>query len=158
MMEELKANTGGYYYVEFLRKKGIVDDEAARRSYLDNVVWAFGHISRGMYTASGQRSAYSQLAAIQIGILMDEGALTFDPTAAAANGKDTGAFTLHFEKVPAAVDKMMKVVGTIKAKADRAAAEALAKKYVDGTVVPQPVITERMLRSPKSSFVYSVKL
>ena len=40
MMEELKANTGGYYYVEFLRKKGIIDDEASKRAYLDVVVWA----------------------------------------------------------------------------------------------------------------------
>ena len=85
-------------------------------------------------------------------------ALTFDPNAPAANGKDTGAFTLHFDKVPAAVDSMMKTVGVIKATADRAAAEALAKKYVDGTIVPQPLITERMLRSPKASFVYGVTL
>jgi hypothetical protein len=158
MMEELKANTGAYYFAQLLKKKGVIDDETAKKADLDNVVWAFGHISRGMYTESGQREAYSQLAAIQIGILMDAGALTFDPTAAAANGKDTGAFTLHFEKMPAAADKMMKIVGAMKATGDRAAAEALAKKYVDGAAVPQKLITERMLRSPKQSFVYSVKL
>ncbi|HEY2513385.1 MAG TPA: hypothetical protein VGI39_21095 [Polyangiaceae bacterium] len=158
MMEELKANSGAYYYVEFLKKKGIIDDTAAKRAYLDNVIWAFGHISRGMYTESGGRKAYSQLAAVQIGFLLDEGALTFDPNATAANGKDNGAFSLHFEKVPAAVDKMMKAVGTLKANANRAGAEALAKKYVDGTVVPQKLITERMVRSPKASFVYGVKL
>jgi hypothetical protein len=158
MMEELKANSGGYYYVEFLRKKGLIDDQMAKRAYLDNVIWAFGHISRGMYTDTGQRKAYSQLAAVQIGILLEAGALTFDPNAPAANGKDTGAFTLHFDKVPAAVDSMMKTVGVIKATADRAAAEALAKKYVDGAIVPQPLITDRMLRTPKASFVYGVTL
>ena len=158
MMEELKANTGGYYYVEFLRKKGLIDDVAATRAYLDNVVWAFGHISRGMYTDTGQRKAYSQLAAVQLGFLLDQGALTFDPKAPAANGKDSGAFTLHFEKMPAAIDKMMKVVGSLKANGDRPGAEALAKKFVDGSVVPQKTITERMLRYPKASFVYSVKL
>jgi hypothetical protein len=158
MMEELKANTGGYYYVDFLRKKGIIDDQAAKRAYLDNVVWAFGHISRGMYTDGGQRKAYSQLAAVQLGFLLDEGALTWNPNAPAANGTDTGAFTLHFEKMPQAVDKMMKVVGAMKAKGDRKGAEALAKKYVDGTTVPQKTITDRWLRDPKQFFVYSVKL
>ena len=158
MMEELKANSGGYYYVELLRKKGIIDDAAAKRAYLDNVVWAFGHVSRGMYTDTGQRKAYSQLAAVQLGFLLDEGALTFDPKAPAANGKDAGAFTIHFEKMPAAIDKMMKVVGAMKASGDRVGAEALAKKYVDGTVVPQKLITERVLRNPKQNFVYSVKL
>ena len=158
MMEELKANTGGYYYVEFLRKKGLIDDDAAKKAYLDNLVWAFGHISRGMYTDTGQRKAYSQLAAVQLGFLLDQGALTFDPKALAANGKDAGAFTLHFEKMPGTIDKMMKVVGSLKATADRSGAEALAKKYVDGSVVPQKTITDRMLRHPKASFVYSVKL
>lgn len=158
MMEELKAETGAYYYVELLRKKGLIDDQTAKQSYLDNVIWAFGHISRGMYTDTGQRKAYSQLAAVQIGILLDAGALTFDPNAQVANGKDTGAFTLHFEKVPAAVNEMMKTVGVIKATENRAAAEALAKKYVDGATVPQKLITERMLRNPKASFVYGVTL
>jgi hypothetical protein len=158
MMEELKANTGAYYYVEMLRQKGIIDDAAAKRAYLDNIVWSFGHISRGMYTAGGERKAYSQLAAIQIGFLMDEGAITFDPKAMAANGKDVGALTVHFEKLVAASDKMMKVVGSLKATNDRKGAEALAKKYVDGGVVPQKLITERWLRNPKSSFVYSVKM
>jgi hypothetical protein len=53
---------------------------------------------------------------------------------------------------------MMKLVGALKATANRAGAEALAKKYVDGSVVPQKLIAERMLRSPKASFVYSVKM
>jgi hypothetical protein len=141
-----------------LRQKGIIDDDAAKRAYLDNIVWSFGHISRGMYTAGGERKAYSQLAAIQIGFLMDEGAITFDPKAMAANGKDVGALVVHFDKLVAASDKMMKVVGGLKAAADRKGAEALAKKYVDGAIVPQKVITERWLRNPKASFVYSVKM
>ena len=94
MMEELKANTGAYYYVELLRKKGLIDDAMAKRTYLDNVIWAFRHISEGMYTDTGQRKAYTQLSAVQIGILLDAGAMTFDPKATAANGKDTGAFTI----------------------------------------------------------------
>jgi hypothetical protein len=53
---------------------------------------------------------------------------------------------------------MMKTVGTIKATTDKAGAEALVKKYVDGTVVPQKVITDRELRFPKASFVYAIDM
>ena len=155
MLEELKAQTGGLYYVEFLRKRGIISDEVAKQTYTDAVVWAFGHISRGMYTESGGRKAYSQLAAIQLGFLMDEGALTWDPSALAANGSDKGAFTIQWSKMVPAIDKLMKIVGGIKAKNDKAAAEELATKYVDGKTVPQPTITDRELRFPKPSFVYA---
>jgi hypothetical protein len=158
MMEELKAQCGALYFVDFLTKQKIIDAEMARRTYTDSVVWAFGHISRGMYTDSGGRKPYSQLAAIQIGFLLDQGALSWDPKAQAANGKDMGAMTIHFEKLPAAVDQLMKTVGGLKASGDRAGAEALAKKYVDGSVVPQPIITERLLRNPRASFVYALDL
>ncbi len=89
---------------------------------------------------------------------MDEGAITFDPKAKAANGKDEGAFTLHFDKLPAAIDKMMKVVGNIKAKGDKKKAEELVKKYVDGDTVPMKLIAERSLRHPKATFLYGISL
>jgi hypothetical protein len=158
MMEELKAQTGGLYFIEMTRKKGIIPDDLAKQTYVDSIVWAFGHVSRGMYTATGERKAYSQLAAIQLGFLMDEGALAFDAEAMAANGTDKGAFVIKFDKLVPAVDKLMKVVGGLKAKGDKPGADALAKKYVDGTRVPQTQITERVLRFPKPSFVYGVDL
>jgi hypothetical protein len=157
MMEELKAQTGGLFLVEFLRQKGIISDELARQVYVDCVVWAFGHISQGMYTAAGDRKAYSQLAAVQMGILIDEGALVWDENATAANGKDKGAFRLAFDKVVPAIDHMMSKVAQIKAKNDRKGAEALAARYVDGDVVPQKLIAERFLRFPKASFVFAVE-
>ena len=52
----------------------------------------------------------------------------------------------------------MKLVGLIKAKNDKAGAEALAKKYVDGNVVPQALIAQRELLYPRQSFVYAVDL
>ena len=73
-------------------------------------------------------------------------------------GTDKGAFTIHYEKFPAAADKMMLVVGLIKAKNDKAGAEALAKKYVDGTAELQSIITERELRYPRQSFVYALDM
>ena len=157
MLEELKAQTGALYFVDFAMKKGLLTPEAARQSYVSNLVWAFGHISRGMYTETHARKAYSQLAAIQVGFLLDEGAVTFDPNALAADG-NAGAFTIHFEKMPAAVEKLMKVVGQIKATNDKAGANALVLKYVDGPKVPQKLITDRELKYPKQSLVYSVAM
>jgi hypothetical protein len=158
MLEELKAQSGALYYVEFLQKKGIISADLARQSYAAAVVWCFGHISRGMVTSQGERKPYSQLSAIQIGFLMDDGAIRFDPNSPAANGVDKGAFTIDFDKLPASVDKLMKAVGTIKATGDRARALELAAKYVDGPTVPQSIITERELRSPKATFVYAVDM
>src|SRR5258705_443395 len=114
--------------------------------------------SRSTPTRRGPRKAYSQLAAIQIGFLIDEGAIIWDPKEPAANGKDTGAFKIQFDKLPAAIDKLMKVVGGLKASGDKAGAEALAKKYVDGSVIPQAIITERLLRNPRPTFVYALSL
>jgi hypothetical protein len=158
MLEELKAQSGGLFFVEFARKRDLITAELAKQTYVDSIVWALGHIAQGMTTATGGRQPYSQLAAIQLGFLMDEGAITFDPQAPAANGSDRGAFSLHLEKFPAAVEKLMKVVGAIKASNDKAAAEALATKYVDGPTVPHKLITERELRYPKASFVYAIEL
>lgn len=158
MLEELKAQTGALYLVELLRKQGLVSDTVARQVYLDSVVWAIGHISDGMYTPDGARKAYSQLAVVQVGILMDEGALRWDPTAKAANGTDVGAFVLDEGRLVPAIDRMMTRIAGIKARGDRAAAEELTKRYVDGDVVPQQIITERYLRTPKTSMVYAVEL
>ena len=157
-IEELKAQTGALWYLEMLEEKGLISEDLVHESYVDGLVWAFGHVSRGMYTATGQRKAYSQLAAIQVGFLLEDSALVFDPEAAAANGNDHGAFHINFERMPAAIDRMIELVGGIKARGDRESAEALAEKMVDGDVVPQELITERMLRQPKASFVYSVDL
>ncbi len=65
----------------------MITDAMARQLYVSNVVWALGQTAKGMYTASHERQAYPQLAAIQLGILTDAGALTWDPNATAANGR-----------------------------------------------------------------------
>lgn len=158
LMEELKAQTGALYLLEMLRTKKIISDELAAQSYADAIVWALGHTSQGMYTGTGERKTYGNVAAIQIGFLIDKGALTWEPKATAANGTDKGALVLHPAKLVPAVNEMMKVVAGIKARGDRKAAEALAKKYVDGKTVPHKAIQERFLRFPKASFVYTVKL
>jgi hypothetical protein len=158
MLEELKAQSGALWYLDWLRKKGIISAELARQAYLDCIHWKLGHISQGMYTGKGHRKPYPQLSAIQLGLLIDQGAVRFDPRAPAANGTDTGAFRVSFEKLPAAAEEIMKRAGRILATADRAAALEIAKRYVDGQVVPLQVIAERVLRQPRASFVYALEL
>jgi len=157
MMEELKAQTGALFLLDFLRKKQLISDEMATGSFVDCIVWAFGHISQGMYTGDHSRKAYGNLAAIQIGYLIDKGALTWDANAMAANGTDKGAYTVHADKLVGVAQELMKEVAGIKSRGDKAAAEKLIARYVDAeTVVPHKIISERFLRHPKPSFVYSV--
>src|SRR6185503_13913833 len=144
MMEELKAQTGALYLLEFLRAKKLISDELAVQSYVDALVWAMGHISQSMYAGDKSRKAYGNLAAIHIGTLIDKGALTWDANAMAANGTDKGAFTVHTDKLVAAANDMMKEFAGIKARGDKAAAEKLIARYVDAeTVVPHKIISER---------------
>jgi hypothetical protein len=156
MLEELKAQSGALYLPVLLQERGAMSAAEVEQAWADSIVWCFGHVARGMYTPGGARKAYSQLSAIQLGFLMDEGAVVFDPEAVAANGKDKGAFRIDFAKMPAAVTKLMKEVAGIKARGDKKRALELAKKYVDGTRVPQKLIEERVLRFAQPSFVYAV--
>jgi hypothetical protein len=156
-LEELKAQTGALFLLDMLRTKKLITDELAAQSYADAIVWAFGHISQGMYTGAHVPKAYGNLAAIQIGYLIDKGALTWDAQAPAANGKDKGAFHIHADKLVGVSDEMMKLVAGIKSRGDKKAADELVKRYVDATnVVPHKAIADRFLRVPKASFVYAV--
>jgi hypothetical protein len=51
---------------------------------------------------------------------------------------------------------MLRTVAGIKARGDKAAADALLARYVDGTIISQQVIRDRFLRFPGASLVYSV--
>jgi len=158
MMEELKAEAGALYFLEPLRQLKLISDDEALRGYTHVVAWSLGHISQGMYAGTGQRKTYGNVAAIIVGFLMDQGALTWEPAGAAANGSDHGVLVLHPDKVVAAGDALMKQVAGIKARGDSAGAQALLSRYVDsGEVVPHAVISERMLREPKASFVYAIR-
>ena len=155
MLEELKAQTGALFFIPMLRERGVLSDELARQTYIDSITWAFGHISRGMYTPSGQRKAYSQLAAIQVGYLMDQGVITWDAEALAANGSDHGAFHVDLAAIEPHVRALMTTIIDGYARGDRAAIEALAARYVDGDVVPMATIVERYQRRPHGSLVYA---
>lgn len=165
MLEELKAQSGALFFVEFLRSRGVIDDATARHTYVDSITWALGHISRGMWTPSGNRKAYSQLAAVQLGFLLEAGALRWDPEGTSADGT-RGALSIDLARMPEACRALMERVMRIKATADRAAAEALANRYVgvdmnadlSATVVPHAAIVERWSGNfPQTTFVFEIR-
>ena len=160
-LEELKAQTAALFFTDWLMEKKEITADEAEKAHVRDVVWAFGHISRGMYEDDKHPKNYSQLAAIQLGWLMDNKAVTWKAEETAANGKDKGCFSIALDKFPAAAKTLMVQVAQIKGKGDKARAEKLIKDYVDVTGDKKKVhdvITERVLRSPKPSFVYGIKL
>ncbi len=160
-LEELKAQTAALYFTDWLVDKKQITADEAEKAHVRDVVWAFGHISRGMYDDDKHPKNYSQLAAIQLGWLMQNGAVTWKADETAANGSDKGCFSIAIGKFQPAVKTLMTEVAQIKGKGDKARAEKLVKDYVDVTGDKKKVhdvITERVLRSPKPSFVYGIRL
>jgi hypothetical protein len=164
-LEELKAQTSALYFTDWLVEKKQITREEADKAHVRDMYWAFGHISRGMYTSDKKPMNYSQLAAIQVGHLIKNGAVVWKADEDAANGKDKGCFSVVTAKMPAAIATLMKDVAQVKGKGDKARAEALIKEFVDMTDDKKgekkkvhEVITERMTRAPKASFVYAIKL
>ena len=161
MLEELKAQTGAMVYTDWLVAKGSVEPAVAKRSHIREVLWMFGHISRGMVEPNGKPRPYSQLAAIQAGTLVREGVLTYDARAKAANGSDVGCFSLDLAKLPQAVTKLGHTVFGVKARNDVKGLAALKREFVD-TQGPwkasMELIGERWRREPQATFVYAVRL
>lgn len=160
-LEELKAQTAALYFTEWLTEKGELTRADAEKAHVRDMLWAFGHISRGMYGENKHPKNYSQLAAIQLGWLMKHGAVAWKAEEPAANGKDAGCFSLDFAKMPAAITSLMTEVAQVKGKGDKRRADALIKAYVDvsgDAKKVHDVITERITRAPKASFVYAIKL
>ena len=158
-LEELKAQTSALYLASWLADKGIIEESIARKAHVRDLAWAFGHISRGMYAASGQPRSYSQLAAIQLGFFMDEEAVRWRAEELAANGLDTGCFEVDLAAMKQAAEKLERLVLIIKGQGRRRGAERLVAEYVDAQPrqATMQVIKERWLRAPKATFVYAIR-
>jgi hypothetical protein len=159
MLEELKAQSAALYFTDWLITKGIITESFARQAHNADILWAFGHISQGMYTSRGDWKTYSQLAAIQLGYLMDKGVILWSRDTTAANGFDKGCFIINQDQLPNAIHDLIIEVAGIKGRGDRARAELLKQKYIDKPGDTQDMlklIAARWLRYPKASFVYSI--
>ena len=131
--EELKAQTSSLYFADWLADKGVIDKRTAALGHLSDIVWAFGHISEGMYAGDGTAKPYSHLSAIQVGSFLDAGAMVWKAGEPAANGKDEGCFEIRKDKLPKAIAALEKAVVGPMARGDKAAALKLKEKHVDGS-------------------------
>ena len=159
-MEELKAQTSALFFTWWLVEKKLLTEEEARHATLRDIVWAFGHISRGMYDGAGRPKPYSQLASIQLGTMLTAGALSWRAEEKAANGVDIGCLEVDLAKWRPAVNALGKRVLMAKGKGDKKDAEAMRTTFVDAKdewANLRTTIAERWLRAPKATFVYSVK-
>lgn len=153
VLEELKAQTGALWYVELLRREGLVSDQLAREIYTHELAWCFGHISNGMTTDGGAPKPYSQLAAVQIGTFVKAGVLEWK-----AGPDGVERFAVDYAKLPAAVEALMKKIVRIKASGDVKGAKALVGGFVDGTDAPLmrlDTVQERLRKYPKESYSYT---
>src|SRR6185369_12082279 len=66
-LEELKAQSAALFFTDWLVDKKQITRDDADKAHVRDIFWAFGHISRGMYTAEHHPNNYSHLAAIQLG-------------------------------------------------------------------------------------------
>ncbi|WP_437321472.1 hypothetical protein [Sorangium sp. So ce385] len=161
MFEELKAQTGALFFTGWLAQRGVLDPALARMAETLEVFWALRQVGQGMYTADGEPRPYGQLAAIQLGSLLDAGALGFYRGEAAANGADMGCFAIQADKLPAAAEALARTVLGVKARGDKAAAQRLRDDYVEkegAWKALRGVIEERMQRVPLGSLVYAIEL
>ncbi len=159
-MEELKAQTSALFFTWWLVEKKLLTPEEATHATLRDIVWGFGHISRGMYDGAQRPKPYSQLASIQLGSMLKAGAITWKAEEKAANGVDAGCFEVDLARWRPAVKDLGKRVLAAKGKADKKEAEAMKASFVDAKdewANLRITIAERWLRAPKATFVYSVK-
>ena len=159
-LEELKAQSSALYFSDWLVKKKLLTQAEAEEAHVRDIAWAFGHISRGMYEADGRPKNYSQLASIQLGSLWKAGALVWRPTENAASGGEQGCFEVDFRKWTPTIEALTTRVLKIKGKGDRKDAEALKAELVDASdewSKLRDVVSERWLKTPKATFVYSVR-
>ena len=132
MIEELKAQTGALFLLEFLRSKKLITDELAQQSFTDAIVWAFGHISQGMYTGDGKPQGVRQARRDPDRLpdrqgRADVGRRTRRRRTARTRARSRSTSTSSRR----VADELMKDVAGIKARGDKAAAEKLIARYVD---------------------------
>jgi len=159
-LEELKAQTSSMFLADWLISKRFFTQDEVDQIQLRHIAWGFGNISLGMYTAERSPRTYAQLAAIQLGSFLKSGAILWKSDAMAANGSDPGCLEVDFNKIPAAVHALETTVLRIKATGDKLSAEKLKAEFVDASndfVKIKRVVTQRWLRAPEATLVYSLR-
>lgn len=154
VLEEFKAQTAALWYVALLQRRGLIDEAMARRVLVHELAWCFGHIATGYTTETGAPKAYAQLSAVQIGLLVREGALAW-----VAGPDGVERLRADFDKLPAAVESLMKTVSTQYATGDAAGAQALLDDFTKGpgaALVRPEAVKARLAKYPREAYRYTV--
>jgi len=114
-LEEAKADIMGLYDKAFLVKKGYISQEELDKSYVCFLPGFFRAIRFGIHEAHGKANM------IEYNYLKEKGAITLDP--------ETDRYTVHLDKMPAAVEALTHDLCMIEALGDYAAAEKFIEKY-----------------------------
>jgi hypothetical protein len=160
ILEELKAQTGGIWYLGYLVEKGLITPAQQKEAYTASIFWCFNQLSRGLFTADGNPKTYAQISAVQLGTYLRTGVLRQEPFLDPVSGREDWRFEIDFAKMPEVVAQLMAQVGQIKASGNTAAAEALIQDFVSGAgakAIPFDEIARRYRSMAKESFSYGIK-
>ncbi|MEZ4237752.1 MAG: hypothetical protein R3F59_16720 [Myxococcota bacterium] len=159
VLEELKAQTAAMALYGWLPSQGVLDDAMARRARAHDLVWALGKVAEGTYDGDDPLT-YGQMAAIQLGVLQQTGAIAWRADEVAANGTDQGCLSVVDDRWDAGLDELARDVLGIKARNDAPAARALIEQHVDGEDARAlaAILEERFGRVRAASYVYAVRM
>lgn len=149
--EEIRGETGNLYFANWEVENGMGTTVQERNErYVAQLLWALKWTADGMLTPDGKPNTYAQVAAVILAHLIREGALEYVD----------GTFKIHFDEYPAAVEKLLVKINTIKRHGDKAAAEALLADATQGegyaSFNPERV-KEVVLSFPSKAFVFHPK-
>ena len=163
-LEELKAQTGSLYmasefYQDALRHKASSEalekeTTAFRRHVVYDMAWALRMILRGSRNGRdfNPSSPYCKLAAVQVGFLAEQGAISFDAA--------TEKWSIDFDKMPGAITALMQRVGQVYARSDAKEVEKFFLYYMAGDgekLLHRDVLLKVAGKMPSVLFKYELK-
>lgn len=149
LLEELKAQLVGVWTLGLLREQRLIDGTLLRQIQLKAVLWALGHLARGVRTPEGEDRPYGQLAALQLGALREARALIW------ANGR----FSLDLSTLQRASQTLLQRVARLLATGERDEAEALRERYLSASALAALQarhVEAVLLDSSRVSFRYAI--
>ena len=114
-LEEAKADISGLFALQYLIDKGVIEKSFEKKMYVTFLAGAFRSVRFGTNDAHGKGMA------LQCNYLLDEGGFAVD-------GK-SGAFSVNFDTIKAAVRKLTGVIMTLQAEGNYDGAKKLLDTY-----------------------------
>ena len=161
IMEELKADTGGAWFLDYIYKKGLIDKNRLYNQYAAFVYDCFNHLAQGLFTASGNPRVYSQISAIELGTFLEDGAVKKVTYKDPSTGKSDWRFSIDFPKMHKSIEGIIQKTLQIKALGNERSAKMLVDYFVTGKGFKRMPVAEigvRYRSYPKENYYYSIKL